>query len=165
MVPIIIGSFFFPFYQGLFLVIFAKSFGSLFFYICFYSYFSKRNFFIKLISLYNFKPKKNLLNLFQKNKFLSLVLLRLCPLPVVIADTLPLFFNVKIINFFFSKFIGSIIPHFFYMKAFNNFFIFYRENKLVTFKDFFNNQELYISCLFLIFFIYITNRLYNKYLK
>ena len=110
----LLGGFIFGKFLGTFFVALGLTFGATFLYI-FGNYFLKD--FIKEKFLFKFQ---NLESKFKKNEFNYFLLYRFIGgIPFVIANLLPVIFNIKIKNYFIGTFLG-IIPQVFLIASLGN---------------------------------------------
>ena len=91
-----------------------------------------------------------------------MILIRLMPIPVQIADLAPVVINAKIRNFVFSKLIGTLLSHFFYFQAIGSFLHIYRENTDININDFIKDSNILISISLLFVFFVVTRFIYSK---
>ena len=158
MLPILIGGIIFPIYFGLFLVVINKTIGSTILFVIFKLNFS--NFLKKLLSKFDkFKIKKKT----NENELFLLIISRLMPIPVQIADLAPVIIDAKIRNFILSKLIGTLLSHFIYFQAIGSFLHVYRTNKNISIENFLNDSSIFISLTLLIIFLLITRIIYSKF--
>lgn len=157
MLPTLLGGIIFPTYFGLFLVVVNKTIGSTILFVVFKYNFS--NLTKKILSKFN---KFNIKKKIYKNELFLLILIRLMPIPVQIADLAPVVINAKIRNFVFSKLIGTLLSHFFYFQAIGSFLHIYRENTDININDFIKDSNILISISLLFVFFVVTRFIYSK---
>ena len=154
-------SFFYDVFLGTFILVSSRTVGSTLMYTIFKNYFSK--------DIKNYLNKKKiintkLMNLINRNKFKFFFSIRLIPgIPYQIPDLLPILFNMSIISFFLSKFLGSLISNFVIINMFSN--IYQKLN--IKFYDNSINQDLslLISIIIFLLFFMVGINFKKKYFK
>ncbi len=154
-----IAAYLFEPLNGTIILVFSKTLGVACLYFIykkiFYQSINKQNFFERI-------NKKNLLKYFRVNELYYLILLRLCPgIPVQFADIFPLIINVKLKNYLFSKFIGSLLPHFIIINLISKFYENFKKNLNTEF-NLAISKELLLAFFIFGFFIIISNILKKK---
>ena len=148
----LIGGFIFGKFLGTFFVALGLTFGATFLYI-FANYFLKD--FIKEKFLFKFK---NLESKFKKHEFNYFLLYRFIGgIPFVIANLIPVLFNISIKNYFVGTFFG-IIPQLFLIVSLGSGLdkIFQQNETVPSITDLIFSPEIYIPILGFIFIVLIT---------
>jgi uncharacterized membrane protein YdjX (TVP38/TMEM64 family) len=148
----LLGGFFFGKFLGTFVVALGFTFGATFLYI-FGNYFLKD--FIKEKFLFKFQ---NLESKFKKHEFNYFLLYRFIGgIPFVIANLIPVLFNISIKNYFVGTFFG-IIPQLFLIVSLGNGLdkIFQQNETVPSITDLIFSPEIYIPILGFIFIVLIT---------
>ena len=148
----LLGGFIFGKFLGTFFVALGLTFGATFLYI-FGNYFLKD--FIKEKFLFKFQ---NLESKFKKNEFNYFLLYRFIGgIPFVIANLLPVIFNIKIKNYFIGTFLG-IIPQIFIIASLGSGLdkIIEQNETAPSIIDLLFSPEIYIPILAFIFIVLIT---------
>ena len=158
---LLFASFFYDIFLGTLILVSSRTIGSSVMYIIF------KNFFSKEIKKYLNKKKlvnKKLMNFITKNQFKFFFSIRLIPgIPYQIPDLLPVIFNMNILTFISTKFLGSLISNLIIIIIFSNFYqklnIKYVENASNT------DLNLLISILLFILLLVIGFYFKGKYFK
>ena len=148
----LLGGFIFGKFLGTFFVALGLTFGATFLYI-FGNYFLKD--FIKEKFLFKFQ---NLESKFKKNEFNYFLLYRFIGgIPFVIANLLPVIFNIKIKNYFVGTFLG-IIPQVFLIASLGNGLdkVIQQNETAPSIIDLLFSPEIYIPILGFIFIVLVT---------
>lgn len=148
----LLGGFFFGKFLGTFVVALGFTFGATFLYI-FGNYFLKD--FIKEKFLFKFQ---NLESKFKKHEFNYFLLYRFIGgIPFVIANLIPVLFNISIKNYFVGTFFG-IIPQLFLIVSLGSGLdkIFQQNETVPSITDLIFSPEIYIPILGFIFIVLIT---------
>ena len=148
----LLGGFFFGKFLGTFVVVLGLTFGATFLYI-FGNYFLKD--FIKEKFLFKFQ---NLESKFKKHEFNYFLLYRFIGgIPFVIANLIPVLFNISIKNYFVGTFFG-IIPQLFLIVSLGSGLnkIFQQNETVPSITDLIFSPEIYIPILGFIFIVLIT---------
>ena len=148
----LISGFIFGKFLGTFIVALGLTFGSTFLYI-FANYFLKD--FIKEKFLFKFQ---NLESKFKKNEFIYFLLYRFIGgIPLVIANLLPVMFNINIKNYFLGTLLG-IIPQLFLIASLGSGLnkVIQQNNTAPSIIDLLFSSEIYIPILAFIFIVLIT---------
>ena len=148
----LLGGFIFGKFLGTFVVTLGLTFGATFLYI-FGNYFLKD--FIKEKFLFKFQ---NLESKFKKHEFNYFLLYRFIGgIPFVIANLIPVLFNISIKNYFVGTFFG-IIPQLFLIVSLGNGLdkIFQQNETVPSITDLIFSPEIYIPILGFIFIVLIT---------
>ena len=148
----LLGGFFFGKFLGTFVVALGFTFGATFLYI-FGNYFLKD--FIKEKFLFKFQ---NLESKFKKHEFNYFLLYRFIGgIPFVIANLIPVLFNISIKNYFVGTFFG-IIPQLFLIVSLGSGLdkIFQQNETVPSVTDLIFSPEIYIPILGFIFIVLIT---------
>ena len=148
----LLGGFFFGKFLGTFVVALGLTFGATFLYI-FGNYFLKD--FIKEKFLFKFQ---NLESKFKKNEFIYFLLYRFIGgIPLVIANLLPVMFNINIKNYFLGTLLG-IIPQLFLIVSLGSGLnkIIQQNETAPSIIDLLFSSEIYIPILAFIFIVLIT---------
>ena len=148
----LLGGFIFGKFLGTFFVALGLTFGATFLYI-FGNYFLKD--FIKEKFLFKFQ---NLESKFKKNEFNYFLLYRFIGgIPFVIANLLPVIFNIKIKNYFIGTFLG-IIPQIFIIASLGSGLdkIIEQNETAPSIIDLLFSPEIYIPILGFIFLALVT---------
>ena len=148
----LLGGFIFGKFLGTFFVALGLTFGATFLYI-FGNYFLKD--FIKEKFLFKFQ---NLESKFKKNEFNYFLLYRFIGgIPFVIANLLPVIFNIKIKNYFIGTFLG-IIPQVFLIASLGNGLdkVIQQNETAPSIIDLLFSPEIYIPILGFIFIVLVT---------
>ena len=148
----LLGGFFFGKFLGTFVVALGFTFGATFLYI-FGNYFLKD--FIKEKFLFKFQ---NLESKFKKHEFNYFLLYRFIGgIPFVIANLIPVLFNISIKNYFVGTFFG-IIPQLFLIVSLGSGLdkIFQQNETAPSIIDLIFSPEIYIPILGFIFIVLIT---------
>ena len=148
----LISGFIFGKFLGTFLAVLGLTFGTTFLYI-FANYFLKD--FIKEKFLFKFQ---NLESKFKKNEFNYFLLYRFIPVtPFILANLLPVIFNISIKNYFLGTFLG-IIPQLFLIASLGSGLnkIIQQNETAPSIIDLLFSSEIYIPILAFIFIVLIT---------
>ena len=148
----LVGGFIFGKFLGTFIVVLGLTCGATFLYI-FANYFLKD--FIKEKFLFKFQ---NLESKFKKNEFIYFLLYRFIGgIPLVIANLLPVIFNIKIKNFFLGTLLG-FIPQLFLIASLGSGLnkIIQQNETAPSIIDLLFSSEIYIPILAFIFIVLIT---------
>ena len=148
----LLGGFIFGKFLGTFIVVLGLTFGATFLYI-FGNYFLKD--FIKEKFLFKFQ---NLESKFKKHEFNYFLLYRFIGgIPFVIANLIPVLFNISIKNYFVGTFFG-IIPQLFLIVSLGSGLnkIFQQNETVPSITDLIFSPEIYIPILGFIFIVLIT---------
>ena len=148
----LIGGFIFGKFLGTFIAVLGLTFGSTFLYI-FANYFLKD--FIKEKFLFKFQ---NLESKFKKNEFIYFLLYRFIGgIPLVIANLLPVIFNINIKNYFLGTLLG-FIPQLFLIASLGSGLnkIIQQNETVPSIIDLLFSSEIYIPILAFIFIVLIT---------
>ena len=148
----LLGGFFFGKFLGTFVVALGFTFGATFLYI-FGNYFLKD--FIKEKFLFKFQ---NLESKFKKHEFNYFLLYRFIGgIPFVIANLIPVLFNISIKNYFVGTFFG-IIPQLFLIVSLGSGLdkIFQQNETVPSITDLIFSPEIYIPILGFIFIVLIA---------
>ena len=158
----IISGFIFGKWYGTLISVFAFSFGSSLLYILVSFYF--KDFVIK-----NFSQKiEKYKNLFNQNEFLYFMLFRLAGgggIPFGIQHILPVIFDMKIKNYFFSPLLGLIPTVFIINSLGSGVETLIVGNDTLNLIDILFAPEIYIPILFFLSFIFLSLFLKNKFFK
>lgn len=158
---LLFASFFYDIFLGTLILVSSRTIGSSVMYLIF------KNFFSKEIKRYLKKKKlvnKKLLNFISKNQFKFFFSIRIIPgIPYQIPDLLPIIFNMKILTFISTKFLGSLISNFIIINIFSKFYqklnVKYVENTSNT------DLNLLISIVLFILLLVIGFYFKGKYFK
>ena len=148
----LLGGFIFGKFLGTFVAVSGCAFGATFLYF-FANYFFKD--FIKEKFLFKFQ---NLVSKFKKNEFNYFLLYRFIGgIPFVIANLLPVIFNIKIKNYFIGTFLG-IIPQIFIIASLGSGLdkIIEQNETVPSIIDLLFSPEIYIPILGFIFIVLVT---------
>ena len=152
---VIIAGFLFSTLLGSFLLITSHAIGCTLVYLTANSLFKKSiqqnylNYYLKL--------KKK----FNENEFIYFIFLRfLYGIPMQIVNILPVFFNMKVKNYFLATLIGSAIPKIIYLNLINSFFKSIENNDL-NHKIFFTKEIIFATILVL--FLLLIIKIIKKY--
>ena len=148
----LLGGFIFGKFLGTFVAASGCAFGATFLYF-FANYFFKD--FIKEKFLFKFQ---NLVSKFKKNEFNYFLLYRFIGgIPFLIANLLPVIFNIKIKNYFIGTFLG-IIPQIFIIASLGSGLdkIIEQNETAPSIIDLLFSSEIYIPILAFIFIVLIT---------
>jgi uncharacterized membrane protein YdjX (TVP38/TMEM64 family) len=148
----LLGGFIFGKFLGTFVVVLGLTFGATFLYI-FGNYFLKD--FIKEKFLFKFQ---NLGSKFKKHEFNYFLLYRFIGgIPFVIANLIPVLFNISIKNYFVGTFFG-LIPQLFLIVSLGSGLdkIFQQNETVPSITDLIFSPEIYIPILGFIFIVLIT---------
>ena len=154
----LISGFIFGKFLGTFIVVLGLTFGATFLYI-FANYFLKD--FIKEKFLFKFQ---NLESKFKKHEFNYFLLYRFIGgIPFVIANLIPVLFNISIKNYFVGTFFG-IIPQLFLIVSLGSGLdkIFQQNETVPSITDLIFSPEIYIPILGF-FFIVLTTLIIRKF--
>ena len=157
----LLGGLIFGKWYGTLIVVSGLSLGATFLYI--FGIFFLKNFLEK--NFYN-KFKKLELN-FKKNELVFLIIYRFIGgLPFQIGNLLPVLFNVKIINYFISTFVG-IAPQIFIIASLGSGIekIIAQNETMPTFIDLISSNEIYLPVLFFIITLLVAILLKNYFYK
>jgi len=114
-------GFFYDILFGAFLLVTSRSIGATILYIFLSKFYSK--------DIINYLKKKNYVDLklfkfIKKNTFKFFTTVRMFPgIPYQFPDLLPLLFKMKFVNYFFSKYIGSLLSNIVIIYLMNNIFV------------------------------------------
>ena len=152
---VIIAGFLFSTLLGSFLLITSHAIGCTFVYLIANSLFKRS--IQKNYSNYYLKLKKK----FNDNEFIYLIFLRVIPgIPLQTVNILPVFFNMKVKNYFLATLIGSTIPKIIYLNLTNSFFKSIENNDL-NYKLLFT-KEIIFAIILVIFFLLMV-KIIKKY--
>jgi uncharacterized membrane protein YdjX (TVP38/TMEM64 family) len=157
----LLAGFIFGKWLGIFLLIIGMSVGATLLYML-GNYFLKE--FIKDKFLHKFH---NLEARFKKSEFTYLLIYRLIGgIPFALSNVLPCIFNVKVVNFFWSTFIG-LLPQLFLIVSIGSGLENIIEKNLETpkLKDLIASKEIYIPLLIFLFLVLITILARKKFYK
>ena len=157
----LLGGVIFGKWYGTLIVVSGLSLGATFLYI--FGIFFLKNFLEK--NFYN-KFKKLELN-FKKNELVFLIIYRFIGgLPFQLGNLLPVLFNVKIINYFISTFVG-IAPQIFIIASLGSGIekIIAQNETMPTFTDLISSNEIYLPVLFFIITLLVAILLKNYFYK
>ena len=148
----LLGGFIFGKFLGTFAAALGCAFGATFLYV-FANYFLKD--FIKEKFLFKFQ---NLVSKFKKNEFNYFLLYRFIGgIPFVIANLLPVIFNIKIKNYFIGTFLGIITQIFLIASLGSGLDKIFQQNETVPpITDLIFSPEIYIPILGFIFIVLVT---------
>ena len=148
----LLGGFFFGKFLGTFVVTLGLTFGATFLYI-FGNYFLKD--FIKEKFLFKFQ---NLESKFKKNEFIYFLLYRFIGgIPLVIANLLPVMFNISIKNYFLGTLLGFLPQLFLIVSLGSGLNKIIQQNETApSIIDLLFSSEIYIPILAFIFIVLIT---------
>ena len=157
----LMGGFIFGKWMGAIIVATGLTIGATFLYLF-------GNFFLKELIRKNFLNKfKNLEKKFQKSEFIYLLIFRIIGgIPWQLQSLLPLLFNVKIKNYFFSTFFG-IIPGVFLIASIGSGMekIIDHNSKVPTISDIIFSPDIYLPLLAFFILIFTTIIFRKKFYK
>ncbi len=158
----IVSGFIFGKWYGTLISVFSFSIGSSLLYIFASFYF--KDFVIK-----NFSKKiEKYKNLFNKNELLYFMIFRFAGgggIPFGIQNVLPVIFDMKIKNYFFSTFIGLIPTIFIINSLGSGVESLIEDNETLTFYDVLFAPEIYLPISFFLLLIFLSLFLKNKFFK
>tara|TARA_Y100001970_G_scaffold122412_1_gene151726 strand:- start:1314 stop:2030 length:717 start_codon:yes stop_codon:yes gene_type:complete len=158
----IVSGFIFGKWYGTIISVFSFSIGSSLLYILASFYF--KDFVIK-----NFSKKiEKYKNLFNKNEFLYFMIFRFAGgggIPFGIQNVLPVIFDMKIKNYFFSTFIGLIPTVFIINSLGSGVESLIEDNDTLTFSDVLFAPEIYLPITCFLILIFLSLFLKNKFFK
>ena len=154
------AAFFYDLIFGTIIVVVAKSIGSTI------MYFIVSNFYKDKVKKY-IKEKKflnnEITNKIRTNQFKFFTILRMLPIPYQITDILPVLFNMKILAYFLSKFIGSLVSTFIVINILDQIFLninLKQESEITT-----SHLGLFFAIIIFLIFFYFGNVYKKKILK
>ena len=154
------AAFFYDLIFGTIFVVTAKSIGSTI------MYFIASNFYKNKVKNY-IKEKKflnnEIANKIRINQFKFFTILRMLPIPYQITDILPVLFDMKILSYFFSKFIGSLVSTFIVINILDQMLLNINSNQENTITTSF--LGLFFAIIIFLIFIYIGNVYKKKFLR
>ena len=157
---LIISGIFFGKWIGTFISVVSISIGALILYTI-------ANFFFKdLIERLLKKKFYKYINLFKKNEFYYFFIFRLAGglgIPFSLQNTLPVIFNMKKLNYFFSSFLGFIPGVFVWNSIGSGINNFIKESDNFSFVNLILSKEIYMPIIYFIIFILITLIIKRKF--
>ena len=153
------AAFFYDLIFGTIIVVVAKSIGSTI------MYFIASNFYKDKVKKYINEKKflnNKVANKIRINQFKFFTILRMLPIPYQITDILPVLFNMKILAYFLSKFIGSLVSTFIVINILDQIFLninLKQESVITT-----SHLSLSFAIIIFLIFVYFGN-VYKKKLK